>query len=186
MADKKIFLLQSYDLRQAIILIITYIYIYLGSIFGMSSPLLKSKDFQMIKNLGGGAYGIVSQISAKHDFALKEINLRDILSGDTEEDEIELDKVKGEYLIMKKNLKNVVKSVGSAYDEKGKKFYFTMELMDQDLDRFISFHYDELKSPLTFVQFQPILFDIVTGLLAEYQILRIISIFDEVIMKAKL
>ena len=129
----------------------------------MTSPLLKSKDFQMIKNLGGGANGIVSHISVKHDFALKEINLREILSGDKEEDEFELEKVKAEYLILKKNLKNVVRSIGSNFDEKGKKFYFTMELMDQDLDRFISYHYDELKSPLKFQTFQPIFLDILTG-----------------------
>ena len=96
----------------------------------MSSPQLSKKEnFNILEILGRGAFGIVSKIETKDDkkvYALKQI----FFPGKSESAEAKesYEEAKREYAILKKGLKNVVRSFGSIYDPKSNCFSFSMAL----------------------------------------------------------
>jgi serine/threonine protein kinase len=119
----------------------------------MTSTQLKNRqNYYILDHLGGGAFGTVYKIRIKEDskeYALKNVDLKQ--PGD-------LDLAKKEYNLLRIGIPNVVKSFGSFYNEENKKFIFSTELMERNLENFILD-----KGPLPFKKFIPIFMNIITG-----------------------
>ncbi len=94
----------------------------------MTSPQLRKKEnYTLLDIIGKGGFGIVSKIETKDDqkvYALKRIDLPG-KSGSKESQE-SYEEAQREYTILKKGLKNVVRSFGSFYDPKANCFFFSM------------------------------------------------------------
>ena len=125
----------------------------------MTSPQLKSKTNYEIKDfLGSGAFGGVMKICIhedKKEYALKQISFQAL--PDNERDAA-LAEARNEYLLLRKNIPNVLKSFGSHYDQTDFVFKFSTECMDMNLLQFI-----QKKGSLSFTEFVPIFQDIILG-----------------------
>ena len=121
----------------------------------MTSPQLKSKsNYEIIENLGGGNFGVVSKILVKEDnkvYALKQVML------DRKDQPDALKDAEAEYKLLKKWIPNVLKSYGS-HHEPNEKFLFSTDLMEMTLEKYI-----DDNGPLLFEKFFPIFKDILTG-----------------------
>lgn len=128
------------------------------SIKRLSSPLLEFSKVKWGRPLGRGSYGLVNEVFVEQKFALKTIVLKDLCETN---DEAELDQALNEayneFKIMNKHLTNVVRSYEFNYDEKNKKFSFTMDLMENDLENMVN------EKPFSFKEFQEIFIDITKG-----------------------
>ncbi len=131
----------------------------------MTSPQLrKMENYTILKYIGKGSFGIVSKIETKDDkkvYALKQIDLPG-KSGSKENKE-SYEEAQREYAILKKGLKNVVRSYGSFYDPKANSFFFSMDFCKYNLKTYIETYFDEKKSNIPFEKFLSIFRDIING-----------------------
>ena len=118
-----------------------------------SSPYID--EIKQKTTINHGAFGIVSRVEARRVFAMKEIKV-DRPRCDIDE---ELKGAYGEYESMKKNLSNVVRSYDFKYDPSSPYFFYTMDMMEMDLDTFVS----KQKSPLSFEKVLSLLINITNG-----------------------
>ena len=131
----------------------------------MSSPQLSKKEnFNILEILGRGAFGIVSKIETKDDkkvYALKQI----FLPGRNQSAEAMqcYEEAKREYKILKKGLKNVVRSFGSFYDPNANCFSFSMTHYKHNLEGYLKACFDKKNSNISFATFMPIFRDIISG-----------------------
>ena len=117
-------------------------------------------NLELGKYLGKGSLGVVNQLSTEQIFALKQINIKDLLYNpkDEEEEYLLLSCCYFEFEYMKKNINNVIRSYNCDYDEKEKVFTFTMDFFSGgDLGTVIE------KESLTFEKYYKIFQNIVTG-----------------------
>jgi serine/threonine protein kinase len=130
----------------------------LHSIKAKSSPYLEG-TIERCKLLGNGSFGVVHEVVVKDRFALKEINIKSLMDNLDDDKELaeNLSSSFSEFLIMNKNLKNVVGSHQCYYDEDSKIFSFTMDLMKGDLHSLIK------SGSIPFEKFYKIFQDIATG-----------------------
>ena len=121
----------------------------------MTSPQLKSKlNYEILENLGGGNFGVVSKILVKEDnkvYALKEVKL------DRKDQPDALVEAEAEYKLLKKWIPNVLKSYGS-HHEPNEKFLFSTDLMQMTLEKYI-----DKNVPLSLEKFFPIFKNNLTG-----------------------
>ena len=110
--------------------------------------------------MGKGTYGIVQQIVSKENFALKQVNLNELVKDPADKNELyeELSGAFSEYQVMKKYHPNVVRSYQYHFDDKENVISFTMDLMKgKDLASLI------LTKSIPFGEFYKLFQDIVTG-----------------------
>ena len=124
-----------------------------------SSSFLHPDKVTIIKNLGGGTYGIVSEILLKYKMTLKQIDLKKN-SELRDEMENELKNVYQEFSIMRKHLRNVVRSHHFFYDEEEKTFSFTMDYIE---GKNLRKHIESQSYPLPYEKFYPLFENIITG-----------------------
>jgi hypothetical protein len=124
-----------------------------------SSPSLSQKNIEWKGNLGKGNFGVVQEIVSKKSFALKQIDLKNLVDKLSDEEELceELSNAFSEFQIMRKNHPNVVRSYQYHFDNEKLIFSFTMDLMIEDLGKLIQ------KRIIPFKEFYPLFQDIVTG-----------------------
>jgi serine/threonine protein kinase len=129
----------------------------------MSSPQLASKNnYEVVKTLGKGAYGVVNLIQVKEDkeyYALKEVCVQE---ENIQEEVALLRATKAEYELLKKKIPNILKSFGSHYDKEEKKFMFSTELMKMDLAQLMRKKWEE-NGYLSFDCFKRLFTDILNG-----------------------
>ncbi len=108
----------------------------------MTSPQLsKRENYNILGSMGKGASGVVRKIETIADkkiYAIKEISLpgkslsKEALDG--------YEEAKKEYLILRKGLRQVVKSFGSFYDPNSNCFTFSMDFYPYNLEEHIKAH----------------------------------------------
>jgi serine/threonine protein kinase len=126
----------------------------------MTSPQLKSSSsYTNQKNIGSGSFGIVSRIRVEENgkvYALKELHLKKLTNKALREEALK--EAINEYNLLKKEIKNVVKSYGSHYDEQDKVFKFSMEYFPHNLSEYV-----DINGCLTPKQYLPLFLDMVEG-----------------------
>ena len=125
----------------------------------MSSPQLKSaQNYQNLEVLDSGKFGALYKILVHEDqrtYALKEISL----SHHKEADKTKaLKDAKIQYQLLKKGIPNVIKSIGSIYDDKKEAFLYSMNYNGMNLSQLV-----KNRKKLKFEEFVPIFADILTG-----------------------
>lgn len=106
-----------------------------------SSPYLDpnppSTQIEWKQPISSGMHGPVVEVVVKQTFALKQIELAKMCDSIDEEDlENALFEVHEAFLMMKKNLRNVARTYQYFYDEKRKKYLFTMEIFENNLCKY--------------------------------------------------
>ena len=118
----------------------------------MSSPQLsKRENYNILGSLGKGTFGVVRKIETLDDnkiYALKEISL----GGKSQSNEAlkNYEEAKREYMILRKGLKQVVKSFGSSYEPILNTFSFSMELYPHNLEEYIETQMKKKKCQYSF------------------------------------
>jgi serine/threonine protein kinase len=126
----------------------------------MTSPQLKSsKLYNKEKTLGMGSFGVVHLIrvlETNNLYALKEFHFKKLKKPGQREEAFKEAKI--EYNLLKNDIKNVVKSYGSFYDDEQLVYGFTMDYCPQNFSEYV-----EKNGPLAPKDFLPLFRDMVIG-----------------------
>ena len=133
----------------------------------MTSPQLsKQENFQILKNIGKGSFGVVSKILVTENnqiYALKQMYLPGKNGSDISKEALE--EARKEYNLLKRGIHHVVRSLGSLYEEKPNVFSFSMEYFPYNLNEYVETTYIEKKMNMPFQDFSQIFSDVITGFL---------------------